>query len=156
MTAIHMGLGSSFGSCHCPLFGRNVALNLTVPDICSEASAIAASGFQTTPAVMAQYEREENAADDKYTIVVQPHEKASGSVEEMILTMLKPYERPDDRTLIPPRPTEQQLEQAFKQLFTDTTEIIQALGLPAEAASSEPPSLAPLARPAGLATLPFR
>jgi hypothetical protein len=131
-------------------------VELTIPDICSEANAIAASGYQTTPATMAQFEREELAANSKVDIVVQPHEKIVGSLEEMILAMLKPYERPDDRALIRPRPTGQQLEQAFKQFFSYATEIIQALGLPAEATSSEPPSPAPLARPAGFTAPPFR
>lgn len=55
-----------------------------MPDICSEARAITASGYQTVPPSMAQYERQENAANSKVTIVVHSHENGSGSLEEMI------------------------------------------------------------------------
>lgn len=117
-------------------------VELVMPDICSEARAIAASGYQTVPPSMAQLERQEIAANSKVTIVVHSHEKASGSLEEMILRMLKPYERPDERALIPRRPTHEQLEQAIKTFFSHATEIIDALGIP----NTEAPSPAPAAR----------
>jgi hypothetical protein len=117
-------------------------VELVMPDICSEARAIAASGDQTVPPNMAQFERQENAANSKVTIVVHSHEKASGSLEEMILRMLKPYERPGEQALIPRRPTNKQFEEAIKDFFSHATEIIHALGLP----NTEPPSPAPVAR----------
>lgn len=80
--------------------------------------------------------------------LIQPHEKTSGSVEEMILTMLKPYERSDDRPLIQRRPTEEQLEQALKQFFNDATELLQTLGLPPNATNPKAPSPAPVVHPA--------
>jgi hypothetical protein len=123
-------------------------VELAIPDICSEAQAIAASGYQTTPPSMIQFEREQLAANSKVDIVVRPHEKGSGDLQEMILGMLKPYERANDQKLIPPRPTEEQLEGALKQFFTDATEIIQALGLPAKATGSAPPLPALPVRPA--------
>jgi hypothetical protein len=130
-------------------------VELAIPDICSEASAIAASDYQTIPANMAQFEREELAANSKVDIVVQPHEKVTGSLEEMILTMLKPYERPDDRALIRRRPTEEQLEGALKQFLSDATELLQALGLAPNATGPESPSPAPVAHPAAFAVLPY-
>ncbi len=117
-------------------------VELVMPDICSEAHAIAASGYQTVPPSMAQLERQESAANSKVTIVVNSHEKDSGSLEEMILRMLKPYEHPDERALIPRRPTNKQLEEAIKNFFSHSTEIIHALGLP----NTEAPSPAPAAR----------
>lgn len=120
---------------------------LATPDICTEARAIAASGYQSTPAIMAEYERGENAANSKVTIVVHPHEKGLGSLEEMILRMLKPYERLDEKALIPRRPTEKQLEQALESFFSKATEIITALGLPVPPPTSKLQPLAPTARP---------
>ena len=104
-------------------------VELAMPNICSEASAIATGGYQTVPPSMAEYERQESAANSKVTIVIHSHEKASGSLEGMILRMLKPYERPDERALIPRRPTNKQLEEAVKNFFSYATEIIHALGL---------------------------
>jgi hypothetical protein len=121
---------------------------LATPDICAEARAIAAGGYQTIPAVTAEYERQENAANSKVTIVVHPHEKGSGSLEEMILQMLNPYERPDEKALIPPRPTEKQLKQALERFFSYATEIITALGLPVPPPNPEPPQPTPTAHPA--------
>jgi hypothetical protein len=115
---------------------------LVMPDICSEARAIVASGYQTVPANMAEFERQQNAANSKVTIVVHSHETPSGSLEETIMQMLKPYERPGERSLIPRRPTHKQLEEAINSFFSHATEIIHALGLP----NTELPSPAPVAR----------
>lgn len=48
--------------------------------------------------------------------------------------MLKPYERPDQKVLIPHKPTKLGLEQALsgleKDIGTPVVEIVHALGLP--------------------------
>jgi hypothetical protein len=103
---------------------------LVIPDICSEAKAIVADGYQTVPAEMARYERQELAANSKVTIVVRPHEKGAGGLHEMILLMLKPYERPNERALIPPQPSTHQIEMALKVFFSYAIELVGALGLP--------------------------
>jgi hypothetical protein len=66
----------------------------------------------------------------------------------MILQMLKLYERPDEKALIPPRPTEKQLKQALERFFSYATEIITALGLPVPPPNPEPPQPIPTAHPA--------
>jgi hypothetical protein len=117
---------------------------LQIPDMCVEATAIAASGFHTVPAIMRNFDQREQAANSKVDIEVKPHEKVTGDLQEMIMQMLKPYERPDEKALIPRKPTGRQGEAVLKSFFTSAKELLVALGLPAEPQEEapKPPGLA--------------
>lgn len=110
---------------------------LVAPEVCSDARALAASGFQTVSASTTRFLRQANAADSKVVIVVKPGE--SGELDEVIRKMLKPYERPDEKALIP-RPLSKREREAgealaVKQILSPVSEISHALGLP----EAEPP-----------------
>lgn len=66
------------------------------------------------------------AANSKVTIVVRQHEKGAGDLHEMILWMLKPYERSNERALIPPQPSAHQIEVALKIFFSYAIELVGA------------------------------
>lgn len=99
------------------------------PSICSEAQAIVAGGYQKTPPRMARYQREITAANGKVTINVEPHEKFSGGLQERIQEMLKPYERPSEKRLVPKKPSPAQEDRAAAHLFAYVDELLEALGL---------------------------
>jgi hypothetical protein len=103
---------------------------IVMPDVCSEAQAIVASGYQTVPESMARFERQENAANSKVSIVIGPHEKESSGLQQRILQMLKPYELSSEKGLLPRQPTPQQREEALKFFFGLADELIHALGFP--------------------------
>ena len=105
---------------------------LVAPEICSDASALAASGFQTVSASTTRFLQQANAANSKVTIVVKRGE--SGELDEIIRKMLKPYERPDEKALIPRPLTKRESEAgealAVKLILSPAAEISHALGLP--------------------------
>ncbi|HTC59406.1 MAG TPA: hypothetical protein VK691_04730 [Solirubrobacteraceae bacterium] len=103
---------------------------IAMPDVCSEAQAIVASGYQTVPESMARFERQQNAANSKVTIVIRPHEKESSGLQQRILQMLKPYELPNEKSLVPRQPTPQQREEILKFFFGLADELTHALGFP--------------------------
>jgi hypothetical protein len=103
---------------------------IVMPDMCSEAQAIVAGGYQTVPESMARFERQDNAANSKVAIVIRPHEKESSELQQRILQMLEPYEFPSEKSLVPRRPTSQQREEALKFFFGLADELTQALGFP--------------------------
>jgi hypothetical protein len=101
------------------------------PDICADARAVAASGFQTTPADVIRFARQLGAAEDMVRIGKRSREESGEDVEEVIVRMLKPYERRDERALIPRPPrgvTPAEIE-ADTAPVTASLEIIRALGL---------------------------
>jgi hypothetical protein len=110
---------------------------LTLPDLCTEATAFAASGFQSIPQGTIRFLREAEAANDKVGIVVKPPEKPPGGLDEKIRVLLKPYERPSEKAIIPRRPSrhasELGEELALKLVFGPAEEVESALGLPAAA-----------------------
>ncbi len=114
---------------------------LVLPDICSDARAVAASGFQSTPSSTTRFLQQSEAANSKVDIVVKPPENPPGELEEKILKLLKPYERPDERSLIPRKPSRGEVEKAesvlLKLLFGASEEIARALGLRGGAVASQ-------------------
>jgi hypothetical protein len=102
---------------------------IVAPAICPEARAIVASDYEKKPPPMARFEREVNAANSKVTIVVRRHEKLSGSLEERILELLKPYEQPNDKHLLPRRPSKAEINRGLKRFLAYETEMYGALGL---------------------------
>ncbi|HEV7938299.1 MAG TPA: hypothetical protein VGP18_09785 [Solirubrobacteraceae bacterium] len=103
---------------------------IVMPDVCSEAQAIVANDYQTVPESMARFERQENAANSKVSIVIRPHEKESSDLQQRILHMLEPYELPSEKGLLPRQPTSQQREEALKFFFGLADELTHALGFP--------------------------
>ncbi len=110
---------------------------LVAPEICSDAKALAASGFQTVSVSTTRFLQQANAANSKVDIVVKPGE--SGELDEIIRKMLKPYERPDEKALIPHPLSKREREAgealAVKLILAPVSEISHALGLP----EAEPP-----------------
>jgi hypothetical protein len=108
---------------------------VALPDICADAKALAADGFKaapTTPTTTEKFLASSDAANSITTIVSRPGENES--LEERIWRLLKPYERPDEKALIPHKPTKLELERAIpaieKEIGTPVVEIAHALGLP--------------------------
>jgi hypothetical protein len=106
---------------------------VVLPDICADAKALAADGFEAAPAATEEFLASSLAANSITTIEFGPgHE--TGGLEERISRLLKPYERPDEKALIPHKLTKLELEQAIpaieKQIGTPIVEIAHALGLP--------------------------
>jgi hypothetical protein len=105
---------------------------VALPDICADAKALAADGFKTAPTVTEKFLASCNAANSITTIESRPGE--TEGLEERIWRLLKPYERPDEKALIPHKPTKLELEQGVsvleKDIGTPVVEIAHALGLP--------------------------
>jgi len=105
---------------------------ITLPSICADARSLAADGFKATPATTKKFLASCDAANSITTIESRPGE--TGSLEERIWRLLKPYERPDEKALIPHKPTKPELERAIpvleKDFGTPVVEIAHALGLP--------------------------
>lgn len=105
---------------------------IALPNICADARSLATDGLKAAPATTEKFLASCDAANSITTIESRPGE--TGSLEERIWRLLKPYERPDERPLIPHKPTKQQLERATpvleKDFGTPVYEIAHALGLP--------------------------
>jgi hypothetical protein len=106
--------------------------NVALPDICADAKALAAAGFQAAPATTERFLASSDAANSITTIEFGNGE--GGGLEERIFRLLKPYERPDEKALIPHKASRRELEQAVpafeKEYGTPILEIAHALGLP--------------------------
>ncbi len=104
---------------------------LVAPDICVDARAVAASGFKTIPASTTRYALQNLCASSKVEVENSPGE--TGELDEIIGIMLKPYERPDERALIPRRPSKREREKKeqleSQRLAAAGSEITNALGL---------------------------
>jgi hypothetical protein len=113
---------------------------LVLPDICADAKAVAASGFQSVSPSTSRFIQQNEAANDKVSIVVKPSEKPPGELDEKIMKLLKPYERPDEKKLIPRRPSRRAIGKAgvavLELVFGQASEVIHALGLTTEAPAS--------------------
>jgi hypothetical protein len=114
------------------------------PELCSDARAFAASGFQTVSASTTLFLRHFNEANGK-VVIVSP-ENPSGELDEKIRILLQPSERPDEKALIPRPVTKAEREQAIgivvREIFSPESEISRALGLP-EAKTQTPPPGSP-------------
>lgn len=105
---------------------------IVLPDICTDAKAFAADGFKAAPMTTEKFLTSCSAANSITTIEFRPGE--TGGLQEKILRLLKPYERPNEKALIPRKPTKLQLKRlasSFEKEFgTPVVEIAHALGLP--------------------------
>lgn len=106
--------------------------NVALPDICADANALAASGFKAAPATTENFLASSAAANSITTIVF--HRGETGGLAEKISQLLTPYERPNEKALLPHKPTKPEIEQAIAALKKDIgipiVEIAHALGLP--------------------------
>jgi hypothetical protein len=106
---------------------------IALPGICADAKTFAANGFTTTPTTTQEFLASCSAANSITTIEFRSGGE-TGGLEERIWRLLKPYERPDEKALIPHKPTKQELEQDLsalgKDIGTPVVEIAHALGLP--------------------------
>jgi hypothetical protein len=127
-------------------FGAEARANAEVapPDICVDARAVASSAFNSVPKSATQYALQNLCANGKVEVENSPGE--TGELHEIILIMLKPYERPDERALIPRRPSKRERENEeqarHQRLGTAESEIAHALG-PPKAAPPRPLSDSP-------------
>jgi hypothetical protein len=105
---------------------------VALPDICADAKALAADGFTAAPASTEKFLAASDAANSITTIEFRSGE--TEGLEERIWRLMKPYERPDEKALLPHKLTKPELEQALpaieKELGTPVVEIAHALGLP--------------------------
>jgi len=105
---------------------------IVLPNICADARSLAADGFKAAPARTEKFLASYGAANGITTIESRPGE--TGSLEERIWRLLKPYERPAEKALLPRKPTKPELERAIpvleKDFGTPVVEIAHALGLP--------------------------
>jgi hypothetical protein len=117
---------------------------LAAPDICVDARAVAGSGFKTIPANTTRYALQHLCASSKVEVENSPGE--TGELDEIIGIMIKPYERPSERALIPRRLSKREREKKeeldFQRSAASESEIANALGLP-KAAPPLPLSNAP-------------
>jgi hypothetical protein len=106
--------------------------NVALPDICADAKAFAANGFNAAPRTTEKFLANCSDANAITTIVIGAGE--TGDLEERIWHLLKPYERPDEKALIPRKPTKRELERealVIEEYFgKPVVEIAHALGLP--------------------------
>jgi hypothetical protein len=113
---------------------------LVAPDICVDARAVAASGFTAVPVSTSRFALQDQLANSKVDIEAKLDEP--GELAQVIWIMLKPYERPDERTLIPGQPSKGESEMhegLMRLLLSAEAQIIHALGLP----EAEPPQPLP-------------
>ncbi len=105
---------------------------IALPNICADARSLAADGFKAAPATTEKFLASCDAANSITTIESRPGE--TGSLEERIWRLLKPYERPDEKALIPHKHTKQELERTAsviqEEFGNPVVEIAHALGLP--------------------------
>jgi hypothetical protein len=106
---------------------------VALPDICTDAKAFAADGFKTAPTATEKFLASGDAANSITTIESRPGGE-TGGLEERIWRLLKPYERPDEKALIPHKPTKREIELGLsvleKDIGTPVVEIAHTLGLP--------------------------
>lgn len=105
---------------------------LIAPDLCTDARAVVASGYKTVPASTRRYALARLCASSKVLVENSPGE--TGQLDEIIAIMLGPYERPDERALIPRRVSKRERESKerteFRSLAAAESELEGALGLP--------------------------
>jgi hypothetical protein len=105
---------------------------VALPDICADAKALVAGGFKAAPITTEKFLASSTAANSITTIVF--HRGETGDLEEKISRLLTPYERSDEKALIPRKPTKSEIKRAVSALEKDIgipiVEIAHALGLP--------------------------
>jgi len=105
---------------------------VALPNICADAKALAVDGFKAAPTSTEKFLASCGAANSITTIDFRPGE--TEGLEERIWRLLKPYERPSEKALIPHEPTKPELERGASVIQEDfgnpVVEIAHALGLP--------------------------
>ncbi|MGN6371537.1 MAG: hypothetical protein ACTHM1_00880 [Solirubrobacteraceae bacterium] len=105
---------------------------VALPDICADAKTFAADGFKTAPTTTEKFLANCGAANS--ITAIEFHAGETGDLEERIWRLLKPYERRDEKALLPHRLSKHEREQAEsilkKDFGTPVFEIAHALGLP--------------------------
>jgi hypothetical protein len=109
---------------------------ILLPDICADAKALAADGFQTTAPATTLLVKQYEAATSITTIVSKPGEKEDvDGLEGRIMKLLVPYEQPNEKSLIPKKLSAHQREKrellGLELIFKPLDEIAHALALPA-------------------------
>jgi hypothetical protein len=103
---------------------------LAAPDVCVDARTVAAGGFKTIPASTTRYALQNLCASSKVEVENSPGE--TGEQGEIIAIMLKPFERPSERALIPRRPSKREREAKeqvkYRRLAAGESEMANALG----------------------------
>lgn len=106
---------------------------VALPDICADAKTFAANGFKTAPITTEKFLASSDAANSITTIEFSRGGE-TGGLEERIWHLLKPYERTDEKALIPHKPTKREIKLGLsvleKDIGTPVVEIAHALGLP--------------------------
>jgi hypothetical protein len=104
---------------------------VALPNVCADAKALAANDFRAASLGTKRFLRLYLAATHILTIEGQLSE--SSSPEQQILGMLRPYERADDKALVPRMPTKRERERGEEILvdaiFKPVAAIEHALGL---------------------------
>lgn len=125
---------------------------LVAPDLCTDARAVAASHYQAVPASTTQYARATVCAYSKVLIENRPDK--TGELDEIIAIMLRPYERPSERPLIPrilnKRERQSRARSDSQRSAAAESELTGALGLP----KGEPPQPLGLEAPTCLSPPP--
>ena len=105
---------------------------LVAPDLCTDARAVAASNYKTVPASTRHYNLASLCASSKVEVENSPGE--TGELDEIIAIMLKPYERPEEKSLIPRRLSKRERESkersGSRRLTAAESELNGTLGLP--------------------------
>jgi hypothetical protein len=105
---------------------------IALPDICADAKALVSDGFKAAPTTTEKFLASCDAANSITTIDFRPGE--TEGLEERIWRLLKPYERSDEKALIPHKPTKPEVERGASVVQEDfgnpVVEIAHALGLP--------------------------
>jgi hypothetical protein len=110
---------------------------LVAPDLCADARAVAASDYKAVPPSTTHYALALLCATSK--VLVENGPGKTGELDEIIAAMLRPYERPRERPLIPRRLSKRERESnersVSQRLAAAESEVKGALGLP----NGEPP-----------------
>lgn len=115
---------------HVHQFGEaEIALaNITVPDICVDAEAFIASHFQTIPHGFAVFRRQREAWEHLLEIH-EPGHPSEGLVCA-IQRLMKPYERANDRALMPRSPSAKSLQETLAANLAAFRKLAVVLGMP--------------------------
>jgi hypothetical protein len=105
---------------------------LVAPDLCTDARAVAASDYKVVPASTTHYILAGLCASSKVLVENSPGE--TGALDEIIAIMLRPYERPDERPLIPRKLSKRERESKERSesrpLSAAQSQLTGVLGLP--------------------------
>jgi hypothetical protein len=133
---------------HAVVQERGTTAGLMAPNICTDASALAANGFQRVSASTTLF-REHRFQHHGFLKLPLGANKTAGGNEEVIQQALLVYERTAERSLITREPAEVQRKDALLFVAHATSDLLKVLGIPLTAAhfivsETEAPSEVPL------------